>query len=126
MAKPRHLALGVLACVIDANSACVLEAELATEMGEQLGRAVRLQSGPARIGRAIEHGAHFAQHTTGQHRVEALLDAIPEPAALRSQQGRGETPARRLTLAGLPSAERPACGEPDLPGADMALPVAGF
>src|SRR6187402_1973694 len=108
MAKPRHLPLGVLAGVVDADPAGILEAPLAPEVGEQLRRTVRLQAGPARIGRAIEHGAHLGQHAGGEHRVEALLDAIPEPAALWRQQDRGEAPARRLALARLPSAERPA------------------
>ena len=93
---------------------------------KQLGRAMGFQTRPARIGRAIEDGADLGQHARLQHGVEATLDAGAQPAALGRQQHRREAPAHRLAFTLLPGAERPAGRQPDFPGADMALAIAGF
>src|SRR5260370_23728080 len=126
MAKPGHQAFGILAGVIDGNPARLLDGQFAPEVTEEFGSAMRFQARPARIGRAVEHGAHLSQHARLQHGVEAALDALAPPAALRRPPHRGEAPRSGLSIAGLPGAKRPAGRGPDLPGPDMALAIAGL
>src|SRR5437868_783315 len=73
--KPRHLALRVLACVIDGDSACIVEADLPAEVAKQLRSTVRLQPRPTRVGLTVEHLARLLEHTGRQHGVEARRDA---------------------------------------------------
>src|SRR5580698_1685052 len=55
--KPRHLAFGVLPCVVDRNPAHFLEAKRAAEMAKELRRAVCLQPRRLRLGLSIEDRA---------------------------------------------------------------------
>src|SRR5690242_18802712 len=42
--KPRHLALGILTCVIDGDATGLVQLEFVAEMAKQLGRAMGLQA----------------------------------------------------------------------------------
>src|SRR5216683_864633 len=94
MPEPRHLALGILAGVVDGDATGFLQLELAAEMAKQLGRAMRLEAGPLGVGLALENGARLGQHTRFQHGVEARADALAQPGAVGSEQQGGERPRR--------------------------------
>src|SRR5690349_11436132 len=126
MPKPRHLALGVLPDMVDGDLTRFIEREVAAEMPEELRCAMGLEPGPGRIGISGEHQPHFLQHTRLQHRIEACRDPLAQPRAIRRELDRCEAPRRWRLLAVLPGAERTARSPPDLPGADMALAIAGL
>src|SRR5262244_2803403 len=57
MAKPRHLAFGVLPRVIDGDPARLVERQISSEVAKELWCTVCLQARPARIGPPVEHRA---------------------------------------------------------------------
>ena len=126
MAKPRHLALGILAGVVDGDPARLVSDSSPRKWRNSSGAPCALRPGQRGSGARSKTARTSASTPAFSMASKRVSMRGAQPAPLGRQQHRDEAPAHGLRLPLLPGAERPAGRPPNFPGADMALAVAGL